>query len=51
MSYEELLANAKELSNRTISVKVDQEVTAPISTVVSTNLSDYIYDEFTPIVT
>lgn len=51
MSYDQLLANAKELSNRTISVKVDQEVTAPISTVISTSQTDFVYDEFTPIVT
>lgn len=50
LTYDELTANAKELSSKQLSVYSNQQVTSLISTVVSTDYSDDIYDGFTPIV-
>lgn len=49
LTWDELMQNASELSSKLISVNVPQEVTAEISTVISTQPED-IYEGFTPIV-
>lgn len=50
LTYDELTSNAKELSNKQLSVSVQQEVTANVSSVVSSTYDDDIYDGFTPVV-
>ena len=50
LTYDQLTSNAKELSDKMLSVYVQQEVTSTISTVISTDTEDDVYEGFVPIV-